>query len=133
MAASRPIRAPMGCPGAAIASWRPVAASLGPQVIRRCGARPGGGFSWPWSVLGHGLGSERPCPCQAARMDGPIKLHTERDLLETRLLLLAGAIDEQRQHGPAAPELVKRVDELLARLGPVNAKLAELRGPEASA
>lgn len=65
-------------------------------------------------------------------MDGPIKLHAERDLLETRLLLLERVIDEQRQHGTAVPELAKRVESLLAQLGPVNAKLAELRGPGAA-
>jgi hypothetical protein len=61
------------------------------------------------------------------RHDELIRLRAMRGLLETRLLVLGRAIEEQQRHGMVAPELVKRVEILLARLGLVNAKLAELR------
>jgi hypothetical protein len=65
--------------------------------------------------------------------DELIRLRAMRGLLETRLLVLERAIEEQRQHGVAAPDLLKRIEVLLARLGQVNAKLAELRSPAAPA
>jgi hypothetical protein len=65
--------------------------------------------------------------------DELIRLRAMRGLLETRLLVLERAIEEQRQHGVAAPELLKRMEVLLARLGQVNAKLAEMRSPAARA
>lgn len=58
-----------------------------------------------------------------------IRLHAMRGLLETRLLVLERAIEERQQGGMAAPDLADRVVGLLDRLGQVNAKLAELRGP----
>jgi hypothetical protein len=65
--------------------------------------------------------------------DELIRLRAMRGLLETRLLVLERAIEEQRQHGVATPDLLKRMEVLLARLGQVNAKLAELRSPAAPA
>ena len=63
------------------------------------------------------------------RHDELIRLHAERELLEPRLLVL-----ERVMHGMVAssPNLVKRVEALLARLGPVNIKLAEMHRPTAS-
>ncbi|WP_156901745.1 hypothetical protein [Azohydromonas australica] len=55
-----------------------------------------------------------------------IRLRAMRGLLETRLLVLERAIGDQRQHGVAAPDLLKRVEALLARLEQVNAKLAKM-------
>jgi hypothetical protein len=66
------------------------------------------------------------------RHDELIRLHAMRNLLETRLLVLERAVEDHRQHGIAAPDLVERVEILLARLGLVSAKLAEMRSPEAS-
>jgi hypothetical protein len=65
--------------------------------------------------------------------DELIRLRAMRGLLETRLLVLERAIEEQRQHGAHAPDLLKRMEVLLARLGQVNAKLVELRSPAAPA
>lgn len=63
--------------------------------------------------------------------DELIRLRAMRGLLETRLLVLERAIADQRRHGAAAPDLLKRVEALLARLEQVNAKLAEIRSPAA--
>lgn len=86
--------------------------------------------------FGHVPGVERSKLCCAARMDQHdqlIRLHAMRGLLETRLLVLERAIEERQQSGMAAPDLADRVTGLLDRLGQVNAKLAELRGPVAPA
>ena len=69
--------------------------------------------------------------CQSDRMAGRIGLHAERNALETQLLDLERAIEERQQCGMAAPELADRVTGLLDRLGQINAKLAERRGPGA--
>jgi hypothetical protein len=61
-----------------------------------------------------------------------IQLCAMRSLLETRLLVLERAIDDHLQHRLAVPDLVKRVAVLLARLGLVNAKLAEMHSLAAS-
>jgi hypothetical protein len=47
-----------------------------------------------------------------------------RNLLEMRLPVRG--VEDQRQYEIAAPELVKRVEVPLARLGLVKAKLADL-------
>jgi hypothetical protein len=62
-------------------------------------------------------------------MDGQIGLHADRDSLEAQLLVLEWAIEERQRCGVAAPELADRLASLLDRLGQVNARLAELRGP----
>lgn len=66
------------------------------------------------------------------RHDELIRLRAMRHLLETRLLVLGRAVEDQRRHGIAAPELVTRMEVLLARVELVNAKLAETRSPAAS-
>lgn len=65
------------------------------------------------------------------------ELRAERDELERRLVELEQAVARLRlaaRDGAQAEavELAVSVEELLARLGAVNAKLAELRGPAAS-
>jgi hypothetical protein len=60
-------------------------------------------------------------------MSNPLKLHAERNALETQLLVLERAIKERQQGGMAAPELADRMVDLLARLRLVNEKLAEMR------
>ncbi|WP_156902217.1 hypothetical protein [Azohydromonas australica] len=67
------------------------------------------------------------------RHDELIRLHAMRGLLETRLLVLERAIEDQRQHGVAAPDLLKRVEALLPRLEQVNAKLDKMRSTAAPA
>jgi hypothetical protein len=61
--------------------------------------------------------------------DELIRLRAMRGLLETRLLVLERAIEDQRRHGAAAPDLLKRVEALLGRLEQVNAKLVGIRSP----
>jgi hypothetical protein len=65
-------------------------------------------------------------------MDEAATLRVERDLLEFRLVMLELAIESQRQEGLEALQLAERMTEVFAQLRPVNAKLAELRGPAAS-
>jgi hypothetical protein len=60
------------------------------------------------------------------RHDELIRLRAMRGLLETRLLVLERAIEDHRQHGVAATDLVERVDKLLARLQLVNSRLAAM-------
>ncbi|WP_157271352.1 hypothetical protein [Azohydromonas aeria] len=66
------------------------------------------------------------------RHDELIRLRAMRDLLETRLLVLGRAIEEQRQHGVAVADLVNRTETLLVRLKLVNSKLADIRGRAAA-
>jgi hypothetical protein len=66
------------------------------------------------------------------RHDELIRLCAMRDLLETRLLVLGRAIEDQRQHGVAVADLVERTETLLVRLKLVNGRLAELRGRAAA-
>jgi hypothetical protein len=66
------------------------------------------------------------------RHDELIRLRAMRHLLETRLLVLERAIEDQRRHGVAAPELAERTAALLERLRLVNERLAKMRSPEAS-
>lgn len=72
-------------------------------------------------------------------MDEWNALRAERDELERRLVELEQAVEAQRlrlvaQDGVQveAADLAASVEALLARLEPVNTKLAELRGPAAS-
>lgn len=72
-------------------------------------------------------------------MDEWNALRAERDELERRLVELEQAVEAQRlrlvaQDGAQveAADLAASVEALLARLEPVNTKLAELRGPAAS-
>jgi hypothetical protein len=86
-------------------------------------------------ALGHGSGREQAYSLLRRSMDlhdELIRLRAMRGLLETRLLVLERAIGDQRQHGAAAPDLLKRVEALLARLEQVNAKLAEIRSRPAA-
>ena len=65
--------------------------------------------------------------------DELIRLRAMRGLLETRLLVLEQAIEDQRQHGVADPDLLKRVEALLPRLEQVNAKLDKMQSAAAPA
>lgn len=80
---------------------------------------------------GQALGARRCRPCcdnGMDRHDELIRLRAMRDLLETRLLVLGRAIEDQRQYGVAVADLVERTETLLVRLKLLNGRLAELRG-----
>ena len=67
------------------------------------------------------------------RDDELIRLTAMRGLLETRLLVIVRVIEDERKHGAGGvPDLVERMESLLARLRLVNGKLAELRGAGAA-
>lgn len=100
-----------------------------PAMWRAPGGQPG-------AAPGRGPECGRHRRCQSARMGTLDELRAERDELERRLVELEQAVSARlaaRDGAQAeAVELAVSVEELLARLGPVNAKLAELRGPGAS-
>ena len=60
------------------------------------------------------------------------QLQAERDQLEERLAVLEHALDEQKISGDEAPESVELMQALLAQLGIVNDRLADLRRPTAA-
>ena len=60
------------------------------------------------------------------------QLQAAQDQLEERLAVLEHALNEQEGSGDQASESVELVQALLAQLGVVNDRLAELRGPAVS-
>lgn len=87
---------------------------------------------------GDGLEGSRLQCSQSARMGMLDELRAERDEVERRLVELEQAVSARlrlaAQDGAQveAADLAASVEALLVRLGAVNAKLAELRGPAAS-
>lgn len=60
------------------------------------------------------------------------QLQAAQNQLEERLAVLEHALNEQEGSGDQASESVELVQALLAQLGVVNDRLAELRGPMTS-
>ncbi len=84
----------------------------------------------PWEPTGSRVAAPAPMDRHDEQL---IRLRAMRGLLETRLLVLERAIEDQQLHGMVAPDLVERMENLLARLELVNTKLAEMHSSAAPA